>query len=231
MKKVIFILFLTLFVLNGIVFAETPEESLKKTYPKLTFKSIKKTEVAGLYEIVTGDNILYYHPKTAYLFFGEIWTKEGKSLTAERMAELVAQKTKDLPLNKAVKIGSGQNTVIEFTDPDCPFCRKTADYFRKRNNVTRYIFFNPLTQIHPQAEDKVKYILCAVNKAEAYEEVMSGKIDSKKIDVCKDEKVSELLNEHKQMAARVGVSGTPTLIVNGQLVVGANIPLIEKFLK
>ena len=29
-----------------------------------------------------------------------------------------------LNLDKALKIGTGKTTIIEFTDPDCPYCRQ-----------------------------------------------------------------------------------------------------------
>jgi len=46
----------------------------------------------------------------------------------------------DLDLSKALVIGNGPKTVIEFTDPDCPFCRKAASYFANRTDVTKYVF-------------------------------------------------------------------------------------------
>jgi hypothetical protein len=69
--------------------------------------------------------------------------------------------------------------VVEYTDPDCPFCRKGSEFFRNRRDVTRYVFFNPLP-MHPQAREKAQYVLSAQDKAKAYEEVMSGKLDGRK---------------------------------------------------
>ena len=71
-----------------------------------------------------------------------------------------------LDLDKAVKVGSGHTMVIEFTDPDCPFCRKAEAYFRNKPGVTRYIFFIPLSS-HPASKGKVQYILSAKDKARA----------------------------------------------------------------
>ena len=69
---------------------------------------------------------------------------------------VAAQDTLDL--TKAVKIGNGKTMVIEFTDPDCPFCRKAEAYLQKRTDLTRYIFFIPLKS-HPASKGKVQYIL------------------------------------------------------------------------
>ena len=96
--------------------------------------------------------------------FGEIWTKDGRNVTAEKRARIAAAKLKDVPLDKAVKIGNGRNKVIEFTDPDCPYCRKAAEFFKGRNDVTLYVFFFPLP-IHKDAQAHARYVLCAADKA------------------------------------------------------------------
>ena len=229
--------FLTLGVLMVIVTgtplqAATPEESFRKSYPDIPIESVTPTAIPGLYEIVSGGRIAYYAPGPEYLIIGEIVTKEKKNLTQERSSELQGKKFKDLPLEKAVKIGSGSHTVIEITDPDCPFCRKASDYFGKRNDVTRYIFFYPITQLHPNAEAKVRYILCAKDRAKAYEEAMTGKLDEMKFTPCDDAAAAELFKTHQETGEKVGVAsiGTPLFMIDGQVVNGANIPQIEKIL-
>ncbi|MBI4687882.1 MAG: DsbC family protein [Nitrospirae bacterium] len=231
-KRVALSIFLAVVMFSGFAFAESPADSFKKNYPNVQLESIKETQIDGLYEVVVqGVSVVYYHPKTGYVFVGEMRSKDGKSFTAERVNELVSAKVKKLPLEKAVKIGSGKNTIIEFTDPDCPYCRKMAEYFKKKEDMTRYIFFFPLTHIHPYAEDKAKYILCSKDKGKTYEEVMAGKIDSKKIEPCDDKDVAAALEEHKHAAAGLGVQGTPMFVVNGQPVRGANVQAIESLLK
>ena len=119
--------------------------------------------------------------------FGEIWTKDGKNITAGKRTRLAAAKLKDVPLDKAVKIGNGKNKVIEFTDPDCPYCRKAAAFFKGRDDVTRYVFLFPLP-IHKDAEAHARYVLCAADKAHALEEVMSGQLDGKGVPACPDKR-------------------------------------------
>jgi len=68
----------------------------------------------GRYE----DRVL--QPDTEYLIFGEIVTREGRNLTQERNAELMAKRMQTVPLERALKIGSGAHTVIEITDPIAP---------------------------------------------------------------------------------------------------------------
>jgi len=105
-------------------------QALTKTFPGIKVGEIRGSDIPGLYEIEAGSNIIYFYPEKGLLVFGEIWTKDGRNITAEKRAQLASAKLKDVPLDKAVKIGNGRNKVIEFTDPDCPYCRKAAAFFK-----------------------------------------------------------------------------------------------------
>ncbi len=202
---------------------------LAKTFPGIKVGEIRGSDIPGLYEVEAGSNIIYFYPEKGLLVFGEIWTKDGKNVTAEKKMQLAAAKLKDVPLDKAVKIGNGRNKVIEFTDPDCPYCRKAAAFFKGRDDVTLYVFFFPLP-IHKDAEAHARYVLCAADKAHALEEVMSGQLDGKGAPACPDKKVDALLREHMDLGTKLGVRATPAFWINGQYVAGANIPAIEGLL-
>jgi len=203
--------------------------ALKKAYPNISAELVRESEIEGLFEVVSNGTVLYFAPKGNYLVFGEIWTPEGKSVTATRREELVSRQLQALPLDQAVRIGKGPNRVIEFTDPDCPFCRKAAEFFKERQDVTRFVFFSPLVQLHPDAEKKAAWVLAAKDRAKAYHEVMSGRKDRDAFPAPSAE-ASGLVARHRQLAARMGVMGTPMFWVNGKAVQGANIPLLEGLL-
>lgn len=208
--------------------AVKPEAAFRAAFPQVKFDSISATEITGLYEVVAGQNIFYYYPAKDLIVTGEIIGKDLKSRTAERKGVLASKLVKELPLDKAVKIGDGKNTVIEITDPDCPYCRKASEYFTKRTDVTRYVFFAPLA--HPAAITKVEYILGADNKAEAYDAMMLGQeipATAKPVTPA----VKALAQEHLALARKVGVQGTPTFFINGAQVVGADTNKFEELLK
>lgn len=133
-----------------------------------------------------------------------------------------------LDLDKAVKVGSGKTMVIEFTDPDCPFCRKGSAYFLNRSDVTRYIILNPLP-MHPNAREKAEYILSSHDKAKAYEEVLSGKMDGKKLEGINTEGI-KLLQDHLAMAREEKAGSTPTYLIYGRVIRGFNQQLIEELI-
>lgn len=208
---------------------DTAGKALAEMFPKLKFDSIQPSRIKGLYEVVSGTNIVYFSPEEGLLIFGQMVDKSGKSLTSERVNEIVMQKAKDLPLDKAIKTGSGKHTVIEVTDPDCPYCRKGAAFFAPRKDITKYTFLFPLA-MHPDAENKSRYILCAKDRGASLESVMEGKIDGQKYDTCKSDDVEELLKLYKSTAEKMGVNSTPFYIVDGQPVMGIDTNKIEQIL-
>lgn len=204
------------------------KEALMKNFPNLTLDSFKESPLKGLYEITAGDQVFYFSPD-GYLFFGEVWTKDGKNLTAEIRQKIASERVNGIPLDKAVKIGNGPRKIIEFTDPDCPYCRKVDSFLSKRTDVTRYIYFVPLRKIHPDAEKKIRYILSHSDRESAIRDVFSGRFDGKPIPVG-DAAHTKELEEMEQVAARLGVRGTPALWIDGTPVNGADIPRISGLL-
>jgi len=210
--------------------SQTIEDNFKKLFPNIPVESISPTEIKGVYEIIAQNQIGYFAPEPGYLILGEIIDKNGASLTAKRRNENIASKARDLPLDKALKIGNGKNTILEFTDPDCPYCRRASSFLSQKTDVTRYVFFLPLP-MHKDAENKVKYIFCANDTSKAYEEAMQGKLDNQKYEICKKPEIDELVKAHKDASKKMGISSTPFFIVNGRAISGANRPEIDKALQ
>lgn len=203
------------------------EEAMKKAFPQVMVDEVTPSPVKGLYEVISGNRVLYFSPEKSLLLVGEIYNSEGKSLTKERLGKVMAKKVKDLPLDKAVKIGKGEKVVIEVTDPDCPFCRKASHFFAGRSDVTRYVFFLPLN-MHPEAPAKVRFILSSADQAKAYEEVMNGKYDTTPLPPFKD---NGLLETHLKVVESLGVTGTPNFWIKDNYVSGADIATLTKLLQ
>ena len=209
LRKTAAILGLILVFMTGTAFgAATPEETFRKNFPNIRMDSIAPTAITGLYEIVSEGRVLYYAPGPEYLVAGQLITQEMRNLTEERAEEIIGRKLKATPLEKALKIGSGPHTVIEITDPDCTFCRKASAFLSSRNDVTRHIFFYPLS-IHPNAEAKVRHIFCATDRARAYEEAMTGKLDDMKFTPCEDPQSPHSFRPTKRSAPGSASRGHP----------------------
>lgn len=204
-------------------------DNLRKSFPKAPVDGIKSTQIDGLYEIESGDNIFYYYPKSENIIVGEIYTKEGKNITAEARNSIIEKKVGSIDTSKAIKIGNGRNVVIEFTDPDCPFCRKSFDYFKTKTDITHYVFLFPVPSLHPKSTEKSEWILSQKDKVSAFNDVLSGKFDNSSPQGVTEEG-KKLLREHKQIADKVHVNGTPMFFVNNKFIAGANFPAIDKAL-
>lgn len=131
----------------------------------------------------------------------------------------------EIDFSKAIQIGSGPKTVVEFTDPDCPFCRKASTYFDSRPDVTRYVFFKPLPR-HPRAKEKARFILSMTDKVKAYHDIMSGRMDSAPELPATPEGI-RLQEEQFEIAKRAKVSATPTFMINGRIIEGFDVKKIE----
>ncbi len=204
------------------------QKMLKDIFP---YKRVCKTPVKGVYEVIgKGNRIIYVDPVSGSVLLG-ILVKDGKNLTQMRHDALIEDFVKSLPLEKAVKMGEGPKVVIEFSDPDCPFCRKAHKYFSTRKDVTLYTFLFPITSIHPQAYKKSLHILCSEDPAKEYDRVLSGEYDQK-LDALKPcEEKASTLEEHMKLGEEAGVEGTPSFFIKGRFVRGFNQPLIEQLLE
>ena len=229
LKRLVLTSLLVLFCLPAVaqqsdpaIVAEQPDPVRTKflvDFPNLADTQLNPTPISNMYEVVASGRILYYFPDTSHLMFGSLVDKEGTNLTQIRLIE-------ELPLEKAVKIGNGPKKVIEITDPDCPYCRKASHFFDGKDElVTRYVFFFPLMEIHPDAAQKSAFVLSAKDRAAAYHDVMAGKYDKAPIPEFEDNK---LLEDHLRLTQQVGVRSTPQFWIDGENVQGADIPELER---
>ncbi|MBN1473868.1 MAG: DsbC family protein [Syntrophaceae bacterium] len=230
MKKLLLTVLFFLLVLPTLVTAQklSPKEAFRKSFPKHNFESITPSPVKGIYEVYTGNQIYYFLPKEEVIITGNIITKDGVNLTQESNSKKMAIKMAKLPLENAIKKGRGKTEIIEFTDPNCPYCRKAALYFAQRKDVTSYIFLIPLSQ---DSERKIKHILCSKDKSKTYEDVMSGKLDNNApLNLCGDSKIEEKIKLYRELASQSGIRATPTFFLKGKVVTGFDINTMENHL-
>ena len=193
-------------------------------------RMICRTPVESLYEVIGERNrIIYVDPSSGSIFLG-ILIRDGKNLTDMRQVALNREFVKSLPLDRAVKMGKGPKVVIEFSDPDCPFCRRAHQYFKEREDVTVYAFLFPLTQIHPQAYRKALHILCSDDPAGEYDKVFTGQYDNRLDELKSCQEKAPLLKEHMRLGTQAGVEGTPSFFIDGRFISGFNRPIIERLL-
>ena len=74
-------------------------------------RSIAKTDILGLYEVLADDRIVYVDPKVNYLFMGSIYDMSSKqNLTEDRFRQLNRIDFASLPLERSFKRVKGDGS-------------------------------------------------------------------------------------------------------------------------
>jgi len=231
MKKVMLIVIGILFLLPGCSSAEklSPEEQYKKSFGRFAYESFSKTSIQGVYEVYNGQQVYYYLPDADVIIAGPMISKDGKNLSQESQAKKMAAKMSNLPLDQALKIGSGKIKVVEFIDPNCHYCKLSFNLFHARKkDVTMYVFFYPLSD---DSRNKIRHILCSKNREQTFEQVLDGKLpEGTTLNACTDKEVETMMQNHQQVSQKVGVRATPLFYIKGQAIPGFDAPAIEKLL-
>jgi thiol:disulfide interchange protein DsbC len=200
-------------------FIDDAENKLQATFKNLQFTNFKESPIKGLYELNIGAQIIYFDPKTGYLVFGEIFNEKGESLTAKEIKTQNKSNSKGISTEHGIVIGNpnASKTIIEFTDPGCPYCLRYNQFITERNNddVKRVIYFD--TRIHPKAAIAAEHIICSENQTKAMKEIYEGK-KPQSYKSCK--KGKKILRHHATASKKAGVRGTPSFLLDGELLVG-----------
>lgn len=148
-------------------------------------KKVEKTPFFAVY-INNSENPLFTTESAKYYFLPDLNKNVGgfpvideKGVNIDpndtvKMSAVYEDVLKLLDKKKLIslKFGKGERELYVFTDPDCPFCLKQdKDFISNLNdndNVTIYYVMTPLAQLHPEAPEKAKRLLCSPNPSESY---------------------------------------------------------------
>ena len=221
-KKIIGIALMAVFSTLAIADEASLKKAVEAAYPKFKVDKVTKTPYAGLYEIFMGGQIIYTDEKLTFLIAEGhlVDPKTKKDITSERLEELTKIDFASLPLEQAIKVvkGNGSRKLVVFSDVDCPYCKRLErNELANITDVTVYTFLYPIEQLHPDAASKSKLIWCASNRVKAWEDwILRDQLPSAagSCDVP--------LDKVGQLARKIGVSSTPTLIfADGKRMLGA----------
>jgi thiol:disulfide interchange protein DsbC len=199
---------------------------MDEKFPQFSILAIIESEIAGLYELHGKNNIIYTDGK--HLVVGHVLTLDGqRDLTQEKIEKLPVEAV-SIDTSAALTIGTGAKEVVMITDPECPYCQSAEEWF-KNSNTTRKILFL-LLDFHPKAAAISEHILCSEKPDEEYQRIMdfislNGSDKLEGLISCDSGKAQ--LAEMQKAINELGITGTPTFIVDGKLIEGADPKLLE----
>lgn len=207
---------------SSITFSQSTDKiksDLQKTLgPNMDVKSVSTSPVAGLYEVIVNNNLVYTDAQGKFLIQGDIVEiKSGTNLTEIRQNELSKIRWSDLPLQNAIKVvkGNGARKVAVFADPNCGYCKRLEKTFSEMDNLTIYTFLMPI--LSPDSTTKSKQIWCASDSSKSWVQWMvnnttpNGKTDC-----------TNPLDKNLALAKSLNINGTPAIFfTDGTRIPGA----------
>lgn len=180
--------------------------------------------IPGVAKLLYGGRVLFVDDKKGLMFQGALFDlKTGKNLTDQARSENAKKLLASIDDSNSITFAPDQgdfSVVTVFTDIDCPYCAKLhrdiAEY-NKKGIAIRYLFF-PRAGIGSPSYDKAVSVWCSDDRKKALTMAKAGQEIPKK--TC-DNPVAT----HFKMGRSLGVTGTPTMVLeNGKVVVGYRPP-------
>lgn len=206
----------------GVAGAQSTEQTVMDAIERLTGQrpavaDVNSTPMPGVFEVLIDSEIYYVHAVGEHVLIGEVYDVErGKSLSAERMEAALGSVVASYDVAKMVvmKPETTQRYITVFTDVDCGFCRRLhaeVPELLKEGIEVRYLAF-PRAGIASSSYDVMVSVWCADDQQFAMTEAKAGRPIA---DAFCDNPVAEQYN----LGLAVGISGTPTLILDDGTVI------------
>ncbi len=197
------------------------QKVLSELMPETKAESIKPAAFPGMYEAVYGPQILYISADGRYMLEGDLYDlKSRTNLTESKRQTGRAKIVRDMDEKDMILFSPAAEkvkyTISVFTDIDCGYCRKMhkeMDEYNKLGIAIRYMAF-PRSGVDTPSYFKAVSVWCADDRQEAMTQSKAG------VTLPKAE-CDNPVKKHMEAANLVGVTGTPTLVLeNGRVIPG-----------
>jgi thiol:disulfide interchange protein DsbC len=203
--------------------ADQLKEKLHANMPELQLDAVRPSVIPGLFEVQRGSLFGYVTADGRYLISGDLVNLETgeeiteisrKQMRLEALAGLGDQYIAFDPPN-----GKPENTVTVFVDVDCGYCRKLHDELPSYQALGigfHYVFF-PRAGLGSDSERQLDAAWCSPDRKVAITKAIHGE----KFNAAKCETPTK---QHYELAAKLGVRGTPMMILPTGDVVNGYVP-------
>ncbi len=191
--------------------------------PSAATSEIIESPMKGVYQVDLGDRILFVSKVGNHLLLGDVFdTQRRVSLSDEIKQEKALAIVGEIPESEMIVFAPEETrrTITVYTDVDCPYCRKLHKEVPTlvENGVkVRYLWF-PRSGVNTPSYDKAVSIWCAEDQLTAMDD---AKLNNKIVNAsCKPNPVAD----QYASGQRVGVRGTPTIVVDDGTIIGGYLP-------
>ncbi|MEX0607253.1 MAG: DsbC family protein [Halofilum sp. (in: g-proteobacteria)] len=191
-------------------------EHLENVHPDLAVDSVRPTPLEGVYEVVSGTRVLYVSEDGRYFIRGSLIDLHNeRDLTAERRNGLIHDAVNavgdDRMLVYEPANGRAEHTITVFTDTSCPYCQRLHEellVLMEQHPVrVRYLLY-PRAGVDAGAADTMRDVWCAPDPQAAMTAAKRGESVPARESGC-----NTPIAEHYELGQRIGVRGTPYLLV------------------
>lgn len=216
-----------------------PHEALiRKTWaerlPDASLDRLQKSTIPGWYEILSESQLLYMSADGRYLFLGDVMDVQNqrKNITESRRQEIRLDSL--VPFKKNMILFSPKepirHTLTVFTDLDCGYCRTFHQEIQTLLGAgvqLRYLAF-PRAGVGSPSYEKAVRVWCDDHPVDALTQAMQASEEHPAGKQVAEKPLSQIpqlcqkrVSEAYELGKRLGVKGTPTLILEtGQLIPG-----------
>ena len=216
MKKTFLLFSLLTSSLSGVAHAD--DAAIKQSLQKLGIDEadIRSAPVAGLKTVLTDSGVLYVSEDGKHVLQGALYDI-SKAQPVNVTNKLLMDKLNAMQDEMIVfKAPEEKYVITVFTDITCGYCRKLHEEMKDYNALgitVRYLAF-PRQGLQSKAEDEMKSIWCAKDRAKAFDKAMKG--DSIAAASCDIDIAAQY-----HLGVQFGINGTPAIILNdGTLIPG-----------
>jgi thiol:disulfide interchange protein DsbC len=208
--------------------AATPQSEITTAMFELTGQniaadSITESPMQGVYQVDLGGRIVFVSKVGEHLLLGDVFdTQRRVSLSEEIKQAKALSIIEDIQESEMIVFEPEEikRTITVYTDVDCPYCRKLHKEVPTlvENGVkVRYLWF-PRSGVNTPSYDKAVSIWCAEDQQTAMDD---AKLNNKIVDMsCNPNPVAS----QYASGQRVGVRGTPTIVVDDGTIIGGYLP-------
>jgi len=221
-------LVLSVFLTGAAVADSVPQAVVDKAatlIPGTQPDSVTLSPVAGLYEVVFGNQVVYLFADGKHLLSGDLIdldAGENLSENARKIGRKAAIEALDETGMVVFSPEQPKSTITVFTDTECGYCVRLHNEIEQvlaGGVKVRYLGY-PRAGIGSTSHQTLVSVWCSENPQQAMTDAKRGKaVDPR---VCETE-----IEKHMQAAQAVGVRGTPTIVLQDGKVIPGYVPAGE----